>query len=160
MKDASKALTTAGTEKWEIRRLRRFLRLVFSVCDICGICGFFRCASAELCYPAIEIAKNKLLRAFLRYNSNSLFQHSIREQEDEDTMNLWRVKSLLTVLVLTLVILPATLAAAEIVAKVKVGEQAPDFTLPDQNNKPVKLSDFRGKKNVVLAFYVLAFTAG
>ncbi len=42
----------------------------------------------------------------------------------------------------------------------KVGDTAPDFTLPDQNNKPVKLSDFRGKKNVVLAFYVLAFTGG
>ncbi len=42
----------------------------------------------------------------------------------------------------------------------KVGDVAPDFTLPDQNRKPVKLSDFRGKKNVVLAFYVLAFTSG
>lgn len=42
----------------------------------------------------------------------------------------------------------------------KVGDPAPDFTLNDQNNKPVKLSDFRGKKNVVLAFYVLAFTGG
>lgn len=43
---------------------------------------------------------------------------------------------------------------------VKVGEPAPDFTLQDQNLKPVKLSDFKGKKNVVLAFYVLAFTGG
>ncbi len=42
----------------------------------------------------------------------------------------------------------------------KVGDTAPDFTLNDHNNKPVKLSDFRGKKNVVLAFYVLAFTGG
>jgi cytochrome oxidase Cu insertion factor (SCO1/SenC/PrrC family) len=42
----------------------------------------------------------------------------------------------------------------------KVGDAAPDFTLPDQNGAPVKLSDFRGKKNVVLAFYVLAFTGG
>ena len=50
--------------------------------------------------------------------------------------------------------------AAEIVTKVKVGEMAPDFTLNDHNNKAVKLSDFRGKKNVVLAFYVLAFTGG
>ena len=50
--------------------------------------------------------------------------------------------------------------AAEIVTKVKVGDLAPDFTLNDQNNTPVKLSDFRGKKNVVLAFYVLAFTGG
>ena len=42
----------------------------------------------------------------------------------------------------------------------KVGDMAPDFTLPDQNLKPVKLSDFRGKQNVVLAFYFLAFTGG
>jgi peroxiredoxin (alkyl hydroperoxide reductase subunit C) len=42
----------------------------------------------------------------------------------------------------------------------KVGDEAPDFTLPDQNNKPVKLSDFRGKKNVVLAFFPAAFTGG
>lgn len=42
----------------------------------------------------------------------------------------------------------------------KVGDMAPDFTLPDQNGKPMKLSDFRGKQNVVLAFYVLAFTGG
>lgn len=43
---------------------------------------------------------------------------------------------------------------------VKVGDTAPDFTLPDTNNKPVKLSDFRGKKNVVLAFFPAAFTSG
>ena len=42
----------------------------------------------------------------------------------------------------------------------KVGDMAPEFSLPDQNRQPVKLSDFRGKKNVVLAFYVLAFTGG
>lgn len=42
----------------------------------------------------------------------------------------------------------------------KVGDAAPDFTLNDTTGKPVKLSDFRGKKNVVLAFYVLAFTGG
>lgn len=42
----------------------------------------------------------------------------------------------------------------------KVGEEAPDFTLPDTTNKPVKLSDFRGKKIVVLAFFPAAFTGG
>jgi peroxiredoxin len=42
----------------------------------------------------------------------------------------------------------------------KVGDTAPDFTLPDTSNKPVKLSDFRGKKNVVLAFFPAAFTGG
>jgi cytochrome oxidase Cu insertion factor (SCO1/SenC/PrrC family) len=44
--------------------------------------------------------------------------------------------------------------------KIKVGDTAPDFTLRDQNGKEVKLSDFHGKKNVVLAFYVFAFTGG
>jgi cytochrome oxidase Cu insertion factor (SCO1/SenC/PrrC family) len=42
----------------------------------------------------------------------------------------------------------------------KAGMPAPDFTLTDTSGKPVKLSDFKGKKNVVLAFYVLAFTGG
>lgn len=42
----------------------------------------------------------------------------------------------------------------------KVGDPAPDFTLTDNSNKRVKLSDFKGQKNVVLAFYVLAFTGG
>jgi peroxiredoxin len=45
-------------------------------------------------------------------------------------------------------------------APLKVGDRAPEFALPDQNGKVVKLSDFLGKKNVVLAFYVLAFTGG
>ncbi len=44
--------------------------------------------------------------------------------------------------------------------KLKVGDVAPDFTLSDTEGNKVKLSDFRGKKNVVLAFYVLAFTGG
>jgi cytochrome oxidase Cu insertion factor (SCO1/SenC/PrrC family) len=42
----------------------------------------------------------------------------------------------------------------------KVGDMAPDFTLPATDGTKVKLSDFRGKSNVVLAFYVLAFTGG
>jgi len=42
----------------------------------------------------------------------------------------------------------------------KVGDMAPDFTMPSTLGKPVKLSDFRGKKNVVLAFYPAAFTGG
>jgi cytochrome oxidase Cu insertion factor (SCO1/SenC/PrrC family) len=45
-------------------------------------------------------------------------------------------------------------------AKLKVGDAAPDFTLPATNGKTVRLSDYKGKKNVVLAFYVLAFTGG
>ena len=44
--------------------------------------------------------------------------------------------------------------------KIKVGEMAPDFTLTDQNGKKVSLHEFRGKKNVALAFYIFAFTGG
>jgi cytochrome oxidase Cu insertion factor (SCO1/SenC/PrrC family) len=42
----------------------------------------------------------------------------------------------------------------------KVGDAAPDFTLRATDGKSYKLSDFKGKKNVVLAIYVLAFTGG
>jgi len=45
-------------------------------------------------------------------------------------------------------------------ATLKVGERAPDFALPDQHGETVRLSDFRGKKSVVLAFYIKAFTGG
>jgi peroxiredoxin Q/BCP len=42
----------------------------------------------------------------------------------------------------------------------KVGDPAPDFTLRATDGNTYKLSDFKGKKNVVLAIYVLAFTGG
>ena len=42
----------------------------------------------------------------------------------------------------------------------KVGDAAPDFTLRATDGNTYKLSDFKGKKNVVLAIYVLAFTGG
>ena len=45
-------------------------------------------------------------------------------------------------------------------ATLKVGDRAPDFALPDQNSKMVKLADFRGKKSVILAFYIRASTPG
>jgi peroxiredoxin len=41
---------------------------------------------------------------------------------------------------------------------VEVGDQAPDFELQDQHGTPVRLSSLRGKKNVVLVFYPLAFS--
>lgn len=47
--------------------------------------------------------------------------------------------------------------------KIKVGDMAPDFTLLAYDGtgiKPVSLHDFRGKKNVALAFFVFAFTGG
>lgn len=41
---------------------------------------------------------------------------------------------------------------------VEVGQEAPDFELKDQHGQPVRLSSFRGAKNVVLVFYPLAFS--
>jgi cytochrome oxidase Cu insertion factor (SCO1/SenC/PrrC family) len=61
---------------------------------------------------------------------------------------------------------PAKTAPAAPHTNLKVGDKAPDFTLastavgPDGRGLRFKLSDFKGKKNVVLAIYVLAFTGG
>ena len=47
--------------------------------------------------------------------------------------------------------------------KLKVGDMAPDFTLLSYDGEkvaPVSLHDFKGKKNVALAFFVFAFTGG
>jgi thioredoxin-dependent peroxiredoxin len=41
-----------------------------------------------------------------------------------------------------------------------VGDPAPNFSLPDHTGRVVRLSDFRGKQHVVLAFYIRAFTPG
>ncbi len=41
---------------------------------------------------------------------------------------------------------------------VEVGSKAPDFELQDQHGQRVKLSDFRGRKHIVLVFYPFAFT--
>ena len=42
----------------------------------------------------------------------------------------------------------------------KEGDMAPDFTLTATTGGKVKLSDFRGKSNVVLAFFPASFTGG
>ena len=47
--------------------------------------------------------------------------------------------------------------------KLKVGDMAPDFKLPYFDGtglKYVSLDQFRGKQNVIVAFYVFAFTGG
>lgn len=47
--------------------------------------------------------------------------------------------------------------------KLKVGDMAPDFKLEyvdASGEKEVTLSQYRGQKNVVLAFYIFAFTGG
>lgn len=44
--------------------------------------------------------------------------------------------------------------------KIKVGDTFPDFTLIDQNRNKVSLHDFKGKKNVAVAFVLFAFSHG
>ena len=46
-----------------------------------------------------------------------------------------------------------TNSSATDINRVKVGQSAPDFTLEDVDGKNISLSDYRGKKNVVLVFY-------
>lgn len=76
-----------------------------------------------------------------------------------------KISALLAIALLAAVASPlrAQDAKATSPAMPKVGDIAPDFTLhyfDGGSLKEVKLSDFHGKKNVVLAFYVFAFTGG
>ncbi len=74
------------------------------------------------------------------------------------------MKQILVALLLVGSFLPASQAADKPgetpPPKIKVGDMAPDFTLQDQNGNKVSLHDFKGKKNVALAFYIFAFTGG
>ena len=45
-------------------------------------------------------------------------------------------------------------------ADLKVGDAAPDFALQGSDGKTYKLSEFRGKQAVVIAWYPKAFTGG
>ena len=51
-------------------------------------------------------------------------------------------------------------AKAQAPVELKVGDTAPDFTLPGTDGKTHKLSDYRGKRAVVLAWFPKAFTQG
>lgn len=53
---------------------------------------------------------------------------------------------------------PGQLKPVDSVLKVKVGQSAPDFTLPAISGQNVSLHDFRGKKNVVISFVPAAWT--
>ena len=53
---------------------------------------------------------------------------------------------------------PGELKAGDSILKVKVGQKAPDFTLPSVSGKKVSLHDFFGRKNVVISFVPAAWT--
>jgi peroxiredoxin len=51
-----------------------------------------------------------------------------------------------------------TLKPVDSILKVKIGDRAPDFTLPSISQEKVSLNQYRGKKNVVLSFVPAAWT--
>jgi AhpC/TSA family len=95
-----------------------------------------------------------------RINSLCSFQEKNHDSK-EKTMKRVLAACLLFAMTPALPCLPAQTQKPD-VAKLtlKVGDPAPDFTLLSDQWKTVKLSDYRGKKNVFLAIYVLAFTGG
>jgi peroxiredoxin len=53
---------------------------------------------------------------------------------------------------------PGQLKPIDSTLKVKIGENAPDFTLPSLSGETISLSQFKGKKNVVISFVPAAWT--
>ncbi len=51
------------------------------------------------------------------------------------------------------VLLAGTLGVASVALAVEIGEKAPEFTLPSTTGKDISLSEFLGKKNVLIEFY-------
>ena len=60
-------------------------------------------------------------------------------------------------LILFLSLLSGMLCGVQNAAALDVGDQAPDFTLPSTTGEPISLQQFRGKKHLLIEFYVQAF---
>ena len=56
-------------------------------------------------------------------------------------------------LFLSIVLLAGVLSVTSMAVAVEIGERAPDFTLPSTTGRDISLSEFLGKKNVLIEFY-------
>jgi cytochrome oxidase Cu insertion factor (SCO1/SenC/PrrC family) len=84
----------------------------------------------------------------------------LRHQEIDMDTPLQHTRRLLVLDVLLIcVLLVAGVATAQEVGRTppEVGESAPDFTLPSTTGEEISLSEFRGKKHVLLEFYGVDF---
>ena len=52
------------------------------------------------------------------------------------------------------------LSSATFAANLKVGDPAPDFSLPASDGKTYRLSDFKGRQGIILAWFPMAYTSG
>ncbi len=56
-------------------------------------------------------------------------------------------------------LLAGLLIVASVATALEVGDKAPDFTLPSTTGEKISLSQFRGKKHVLIEFYIADFGA-
>jgi cytochrome oxidase Cu insertion factor (SCO1/SenC/PrrC family) len=73
---------------------------------------------------------------------------ALKQQEKEDDM-----KRTISILVVFALLVGCASTSHSPAPSVKVGNAAPDFSLVDASGNQVRLSEFKGKKNVVLIFY-------
>jgi hypothetical protein len=74
-----------------------------------------------------------------------------------------QVRNRFTAIIIAIALAATAAFAADEPLKIKIGDMAPDFTLLAYDGSkitPVSLHEFRGKKQVALAFFVFAFTGG
>ena len=74
----------------------------------------------------------------------------------------WLNASVWAVILVTAILIPAVSGEEAVTTPdtLKVGMIAPDFTLKDEEGVERSLSDYLGKKNIILAFYPKDFTGG